>query len=253
MSPVKPPKHCSECGKVFSPTSNVQKRCPKCQEKAVKTQKATKPCKVCGTLFYAKKNHGRIGVVCSTICRNSLNGRKKRTYTYPEQKCLHCATVFAPKSEHAKYCDDSCQGKASRLRNIDAYRERDRKKVRKQTLGLHIRDETLGQPNKQVKWLWDGEGKWSVKFWPDITECLECNTTVYRHNSNGVCERCYDQMRPRDPEEVKKWRKKAYDRAREKGKIFSGQQARNWIKSAQKREIPVTPKIQNILENIERM
>lgn len=191
---------------------------------------------------------------CSITCRNRLNARNSnKNRNYEPKPCEHCKAIFTPHSTHAKYCKTSCQSKASRLRNPEYYEKRDRIRVRKNTLGLNIRDEYLSSPTRTAKWLWDGEGKWSTKYWPDITECLECGTNAYKHIGNGICCRCYDKLRGRDEERLKKLKQNYYIRKKEEGKPSSYKEGKYWIEKAKKAEIPITPKIENILDNLLRL
>lgn len=215
-------------------------------------------CKVCEKIFLAKEygtgKARRMPVTCSISCRNALNGKNsndKRDYGI--RVCELCKKEFTAKTTFAKYCSRPCLQKSYRLAYPEREKARGRRKITRQQIGLKIRDEHLGQPTRDAKWLWDGIGKWSVKYWPDIQECLECNTNVYRHSCNGICEKCYDQLRPRDPEELKKWKKKAYEKAKALGKKFSADQSREWIEKAKNKKIPITPKIDNLLDNLERL
>lgn len=251
-------RQCIDCSKNFLATSNVQKRCPKCQAKNVDRQKNTKPCPICGNPFYARMIVGQTNrriVTCGRKCANTLNGRINSNVNrnYGKARCDYCQKYFTKRAPHQTHCNETCRSRDSQRRNIETRRKHDRIKVTRQRIGLNIRDETLQTPSKEAKWLWDGIGRWSVKYWPDITECLECNTNVYEHGGNGICKRCYDKMRPRDPEKVKEWQKKSYERLKEKGHIFSRKESRNWIEKAKKKEIPMTPKIDNLLDNLERL
>ena len=215
----------------------------------------TKLCTVCKKPFYAKVyGSTRLKITCSISCRNSLNAKKqdKKSRNFGEEKCLTCGKYFTLHVTHQVYCSEACLSKAHYKRHADYYKERDRVKVSKNRIGLNIRDETLQTPSKDAKWLWDGLGRWSVKY-PDITECLECNTSVYKHLGNGICAKCYDKLRPRDDEEVKEWRKKSYERAKAKGYKPSRTVAKEWISKAKNKEIPITPKIENLLTNLEKL
>jgi hypothetical protein len=248
MTRVATTKKCSSCSKEFNPGSNRQLLCEKCKEKQEHIKKNTIPCPVCGKMFYCFINYKKC-LTCGRTCANKLNASQPKKKVYPPQECLICKKVFTPKSDHAKFCSQRCVSKNGRLTRPEYYKERDRIKVRKQTIGIHIRDEHLGQPNKLAKWVWDGIGPWSRKY-PDITECLECNTNVYRHNGNGVCDRCYDKLREKDEEKIKEYKRKSYERLKESGRPTSGVIAKTWIKKAQDREIPITPKINNLLNNL---
>lgn len=73
-------RNCSDCSKNFIPTSNVQKRCPKCADKRAfllkEEKKSTVPCAWCKNLFYAKRDaNGRLKMTCSKSCAQSLNAR----------------------------------------------------------------------------------------------------------------------------------------------------------------------------------
>lgn len=246
-----PSKICLKCGE---PANKSGDWCSK--HRNYRTM-ANKPdihliCLKCGNGFVSKNPAAK---ACSVSCRNSLNGKKCNPLTrnYGERKCDACGKYFTIHAPHQVYCDTICLRKANYRRNVETYRARDKIKVSKQRIGLNIRDETLQTPSNDAKWLWDGVGRWSWKYWPDIQECLECNTSVYRHNSNGICDRCYDKLRPRDPEQQKEWKKKSYERARARGHKFSGQVSKEWIEKAKKKEIPITPKIENLLDNLERL
>ena len=168
--------------------------------------------------------------------------------------CEQCGKEYeAVQPVQQKYCGMRCKKRSSYLKNIEAHKQADKIKIRKQTIGLAIRDEHLITPNDRTRWLWDGIGKWSVKYWPEIQECLECGTNIYKHSSNGICVRCYNILRSRDEEKMKKYKAEYYQKQKESGKAFSGQQARNWIKKAKNNEIPITPKISNLLDNLERL
>lgn len=212
------------------------------------TEAKMKRCAVCEN----KVDKGRL--TCSISCRNSLNARNsnKNRY-YPPKICELCKKEYVPHSTHQRFCTEPCRRRGAYERNIGTYQKRDKKKIRANRIGLNIRDAHMQTPSKHAKWLWDGMGRWSVKYWPEIRECLECGLSLYKHRGNGVCEYCYDRNRSRTPEELKQVRKRAYEKAKAAGKKFSGQQAREWIKRAKERKIPISPTIQNLLDNLEEI
>lgn len=246
-------RYCTVCQKVFKPTSNSQVRCEICQKEVVRLRKDTKPCVVCGTLFdtFNKKTR-KYRITCNPSCRNSLVGRNPRTFTYPEKQCEQCKKVYKPISDHQKFCSHTCGSKNQYEKHNDRIKAYEKIRITKQRLGLNIRDEHLGQPTRIAKWLWDGKGKWCPKN-PDIEVCVECNTNVYRHNGIGVCMYCYDKLRTRDEEAQKEAQRRSYQNQKERGKIFSRSEAKTWTKRAQNKEIPITPKIENILKNLEEL
>lgn len=212
-------------------------------------------CPVCNTTFNPVRPSGYVAKTCSRVCAQRMNARKqdqtKRNYGIAP--CAVCSKEFVKKAEHAKYCSQVCLRKAHYLNlSSEQKQKKVRKKVTKQKIGLHIRDEYLKTPKQEAKWLWDGLGRWSVKYWPDIRECLECNTTVYRHAAHGVCERCYSQLKNKDAEALKELKQRSYQKARAKG-TTSSQVAKMWIEKAKAKEIPITPITQNLLDNLENL
>lgn len=247
-------RSCAHCGRPVGPRAT---NCVKCykkdwnksdEAKKAKEKPAAAVCVDC-------KGPKSVGAVRCRSCANRINGMKQdqKMRNYGEARCDVCGKFFTKKAPHQTHCGPKCVSKFGYDHNAEYYRERDRIKVTKQRIGLDIRDEAMKTPSKDAKWLWDGIGKWSVKYWPDIQECLECNTSVYRHNAFGVCERCYDKLRPRDPAQVREWQKKSYEAAKAKGWKPSSKVAREWIAKAKEGKIPVTPKIGNLLDNLERL
>jgi len=208
------------------------------------------PCAECGTLC--------VGKTCSVTCRNRWIAKNHRPSDFGLRDCAVCGAEFRAAKKNQLYCSMRCQHK----RNAEAYKDTDwyremkerssNKKVSRQRIGLNIRDSHLQIPSRDAKWLWDGVGKWSVKYWPEIQECLECGTNVYRHESHGICERCYSLMKPKDPEQVRKWQRKSYEKAKSVRRL-SAQQSKDWIAKAKAKEIEITPTIGNLLENLERL
>lgn len=178
---------------------------------------------------------------CSLLCRNRANARQPKTFNYPPQICEQCGKEYKPISTQQKYCSNSCAGKANYHRNYLTHQAYDRIRTRKTTIGYRIRDEHEKRATREAKWVWDGIGKWSWKY-PDIDACVECNSTVYRHLANGVCMKCYNALRPRDEEKVAQWKRK--------GKGSQIKVAHEWIEKATNEEIPITPKIDNLLTNL---
>lgn len=171
--------------------------------------------------------------------------------TYGTKKCEQCGNDYTSHSPHSRYCSPSCVSKANYRRNIDRVKEYDRKRIRRTTIGLNIRNEHLQKPYRQTKWVWDGIGLWSQKY-PDIDNCLECNTHVFRHESNGVCEYCYDKLKEKDPEKRRILAREWARRAREKG-YSPKKEADSWINIAEEKKIPITPKIENLLQNLHEL
>lgn len=199
-------------------------------------------------------NQARPGMMtCSLSCRQSLVASKKKPPESFPKICDLCGKEYPSKSPRSKWCSTACQARNNWLTHREYYKDRDRLKVTKQRIGLDIRDEHLQTPSDDAKWLWDGEGKWSVKYWPDIRDCLECNTHVYRHRAFGVCERCYDKLRTVDEEHKKQLHRDWYKKQKAAGAKSSQVKAKEWVRRAKDREIPVTPKIENLLENYENL
>ena len=210
-------------------------------------------CLWCKKEFISHTSKGRWTVTCGRSCTNRLNASKSNVNrNFGEITCPICKKVFISRAKNQVYCTKSCQLKAMYSRNIESHRKRDRIKISKQRIGLNIRDEHLQQPTPIAKWIWNGVGRWAPHF-PDVDYCLECNTTTYQHESNGICAYCYDKLRPRDEEKVKEWKKRSYERAKLSGHKFSRTVAKEWIERAQKEEIPITPKISNLLDNLQKL
>lgn len=207
-------------------------------------------CVKCEKEFTSKNPDAK---VCSVACRNRLNASAPKTVIYLPRSCEQCRKEYVPTMIRQKFCCQACFRKHDYAKHIDQKRAYDRIKIKKQRIGLNIRDEHLQTPSRHAKWLWDGIGKWSVKYWPEIQDCLECNTHVYRHNANGVCEYCYDKLRGRDDEKLKEWKKKAYEKKKAAGRPFSRQVSKEWIQRAKEQTIPITPKISNLLDNLENL
>lgn len=223
---------------------------PKPVEVRIKPKKRfTLTCVDCATEF---ETLTKTAQRCLT-CRQRHNAYKRHTFNYPLKVCVQCQKEYKPISTQQKYCNSRCESKFLYHKHIEYHRERDRIRIRKQRLGLDIRDEHLSNPTKYQKWLWDGIGKWSVKYWPDIQECLECNTSVYKHAGNGLCEVCYNKLRERDAEMVKESQRKSYLKKKSLGKPSSRKESQVWIAKAKEQRIPITPKIANILDNLERL
>lgn len=122
-------------------------------------------------------------------------------------------------------------------------------------IGRLIKDELMLNPKSENKSLWNGIGKWHHEFF----DCLECNTTIYKHKANGVCRKCYrklyydnnhlkekgytKQYRKENPEKVQETKNKWRKRARAEADKF--------IDIAKNKKADVTPKIKNLLNNLE--
>lgn len=207
-------------------------------------------CEKCGKVFSHVNSLARF---CSFGCRNSANSAlaDKKAFDYGTRKCEVCGKEFTARSSQSKYCGRPCLGRANYIRNIDTFRERDRIRTRKTSIGYRIRDEHLQKNNRIAKWVWDGIGPWSWKH-PDIDRCVECNSTVYKHCGNGVCAKCFDQMRYRDQEKLDEF-KRAWYVANKENRGSQKKIAQEWIDKARNVEIPITPKIDNLLLNLEEI
>ena len=65
-----------------------------------------------------------------------------------------------------------------------------------------LKNEVMKEPTTNIKILWDGEGKWSK----ENDFCINCNSNIYKHNSNGLCKKCYMKIwRENNSDEVKKY------------------------------------------------
>jgi hypothetical protein len=77
---------------------------------------------------------------------------------------------------------------------------------------------------------------------------------VYRHSGNGVCEYCFDKLRHKDPERMKELKRQWYERAKAAGTYVPTVKRREiadqWINRAEDKKIEVTPKIDNLLDNL---
>lgn len=209
-------------------------------------------CTVCGKGFLTFNPKQ---ITCSITCRQRLNGSKsaKVIRSYGIRKCEYCSKEYTARSDHSKYCSETCRRTANYHRNIDRYRAYDRKRIRRTTIGLNIRNEHLQLKKKQAKWLWDGFGPWSQKY-PDITDCVECNTHVFKHSGNGVCEYCHDKLRERDEERTKELKVEWYQRVKEAGTRPKYKEIANqWIGLAEDKKIPITPPINNLLDNLHQL
>lgn len=204
-------------------------------------------CAECGKEFAASNP---LQQTCSILCRNRFNAKKPRVFNYPTKQCEWCGEGYAPQHTQQKYCSVRCQQRAAYYRNIETHRAYDRIKTRKTTIGYRIRDEHLQKPTREAKWVWDGIGLWSKKY-PDIDRCLECNSTVYRHRANGVCAKCWNDLRTRDRLVYNEQKREKY-RADVEAEVYKGRrlaEAAEWIGKAEDKEIPITPKIDNLLDN----
>lgn len=220
--------------------------------KDTSAQKSTfaKVCPVCNRGFVTEKEKQ---IVCSISCRQILAGRSSnKNRKYGVRVCLQCKKTYEVHSLHQKYCSYSCLHKSSYQRNIETHRARDRKRSKRLTIGLNIKNEHEQIKTRRARWLWDGIGIWSQKY-PDIDNCLECNTHVYRHSGNGVCEYCWNKLRSRDEEAVKKIKEEWYQKARARGHIFSKQVSESYIYQAEHKQIPITPVINNLLDNLHQL
>lgn len=198
-------------------------------------------CLVCGKSIPAHRR------TCSRRCAGLLNPVHINPDCSP-RPCEHCSLIYTPLSLSSKYCTSSCQKRAQRARNIEYYRAVDKIKISRQRIGLNIRDVSLHTPSRDAKWLWDSVGRWCKN--PDIDSCLECHSTVYKHLGNGLCERCYDKLRTRDPEKAAESKRASYEKKKAAGGQFSRKQAKLWIDRAKSKEIEVTPVIENLLDNL---
>lgn len=206
-----------------------------------------KVCPVCGNGFVTENPKQ---MTCSVKCRQTLNGRKNLNIGYRAvRQCQQCGTEYEAKSEGAKYCSKACVSRAWYRRNKEARQAYDRKKIRRVTIGLNIRNEHLQRAAPQSKWLWDGTGPWSRDH-RDVTDCLECNTHVFRHKGNGVCEYCWDRLRSRDPERMRVLKTEWARRKSASGGPGPKAEAESWIGLAEAKKIPITPKIGNLLDNL---
>jgi len=213
-------------------------------------------CMVCGDDFAPKTiNH----TYCSTSCVNKAR-RMRRNGTLPldterTANCPICGVEFTTSQPFKVCCCNRHAQQYYRQNNPQAVKAKDRRKVRKTTIGLHIRDEVIG-PRKAAEnyWLWDGNGLWTMKYWPEITACKLCKTTVYRHYGQGVCHKCADALKKYtdDPEVRKKYARDWYVRAKAQGYQSSDKVARGWINKARNREIQITPTINNLLKNLQK-
>ena len=80
-------KYCVECGRVYVPTSNRQKFCPRCRFKAAPrpgTTYGTRMCVVCGGTFEARAHNQRF---CGKRCAGLASRPKRRAkYEHPAHR-----------------------------------------------------------------------------------------------------------------------------------------------------------------------
>ena len=77
-----------------------------------------KSCKVCNTIFSAKRDTQKY---CSTSCRKKMYYNKFRKGTY-EKHCIMCAKQYIASQPHEKYCSVSCQKQRHYRDNKESYR-----------------------------------------------------------------------------------------------------------------------------------
>jgi len=124
-------------------------------------------------------------------------------------------------------------------------RRRERKNIKWRAKTALIK-EVFKNPNKHQRQIWNGIGRWSRKY----EQCVECNTTLYRHNGLGLCYVCYTHLQlPSNPSYRKSEQKrnKDYYKLRNERRKNKFQKAMELIK---KGEIEVDSKINNILNNL---
>jgi len=100
--------------------------------------------------------------------------------------------------------------------------------------------------------LWSGRGVWNINY--DV--CVECGQNIYKYKANGLCRKCYRRLhyennRKHELERATKWETK-HQKRRNEYKSARRSEARTFIKKANTGEIPMTPKIENLLKAIEK-
>ena len=113
-----------------------------------------------------------------------------------------------------------------------------------------IKNEVLRLPTIGTKGLWDGRGDWSKKY--DV--CVECNTNIYKHHGNGLCEKCRRKLYM--TVYLKKYRElnkeKLRKQARRKG-LKHRTLCKRVFDAVLSGEVPMTDKIENLLSNYEKI
>ncbi len=207
-------------------------------------------------------------VSCSISCATSYANKKK-----PRQKragkCKQCHIYtdreirIKNRSKLSSFCSNPCmlkwlkENEPAKYKRINELHRQQRKKsttergarkfITKIRAGRLIKAEVLETPIEVVKGLWNGAGNWSRHY----QCCEECNTTVYVYQCRGLCRKCYSSL--------------VYQALSKEDKIIRKIKARNsnhlmrsrredymeYIEKAQKGEVVVTAKIQNVLRNLE--
>lgn len=122
-------------------------------------------------------------------------------------------------------------------------------------IGERIKEELTHTPTHGNKQLWNGIGKWARAY----DNCIDCGLSVYQHNGNGLCIKCYNRYKS---ESMSEERRKELNEMIKITKIKSGydQESRRktrlkvadkFIDIARER-FTDDPKINNLLKNIEK-
>lgn len=126
---------------------------------------------------------------------------------------------------------------------------------KKVEIGKALKDEIMGQPTKKNKSLWNGKGHWHRDFFA----CLECNTTIYRHEARGLCKKCYERLRYENNLEKERAAGRSRYRKNRDHRITQAveykrsrvREAEKFIELAKSDKTEKTPKIDNLLNNLD--
>jgi hypothetical protein len=105
-----------------------------------------------------------------------------------------------------------------------------------------IRKEVMRTPDKETSIVWDGRGRWSRNY----LECIECGSTLYRHQAKGICMKCYGKLSYDAMDEEA--RKQKIQRISELGTLRKKKDL-ELLEKAEQGAIPLTSKMENILAN----
>lgn len=223
-------------------TARPVKNMPSHRESQRLFKKGLKKCTICGEVKSLKKDF-------YTDSSKNYGGA-----SHYSPQCRACRLTI----QHIKWHSDKeyhrSRQKEARERNKEHYHEYRKeyydKKVsaveKKKTL---MKNEVLKENTKKLKIVWNGIGRWSREY----DHCENCQTTLYEYAAKGLCKHCWQKLsREANAEEhrrnLREYRKKNKEKYLQKQTQYRSMKEKIW-KKALNREIPVTPKMENIINS----